>query len=58
MMSKVKDFTKDIQAMEENYKGVQNQRMMGGYCWMLHRGDANHPHKRKSYVKHLKVFLI
>ena len=51
-------FHQDIQAMEERYKGVWNEGMMGDYCWMLYRDDANHPYKRKSYVKHFRVFLI
>ena len=45
-------FHQDIQAMEERYKGVWNEGMMGDYCWMLYCDDANHPYKRKSYVKH------
>ena len=45
-------FRQDIQAMEERYKGVWNEGMMGDYCWMLYRDDANHPNKWKSYVKH------
>ena len=45
-------FHQDIQAMEERYKGIWNEGMMGDYCWMLYRDDANHPYKRKSYVKH------
>ena len=51
-------FHQDIQAMEERYKGVWNEGMMGDYCWMLYLDDANHPYKRKSYVKHFKVFHI
>ena len=38
-------FHQDIQAMEERYKGVWNEGMMGDYCWMLYRDDANHPYK-------------
>ena len=30
---------------------------MGDYCWMLYGDDANHPYKRKSYVKH-KIFEV
>ena len=45
-------FHQDIQAMEERYKGVWNEGMMGNFCWMLYRDDVNHPYKRKSYVKH------
>ena len=45
-------FHQDIQAMEERYKGVWNEGMMGDYCWMLYCDDANHPYKRKSYFKH------
>ena len=41
-------FHQDIQTMEERYKGVWNEGMMGDYCWMLYRDDANHPYKRKS----------
>ena len=44
--------------MEERYKGVWNEGMMGDYCWMLYRDDANYPYKRKSYFKHFQVFLI
>ena len=51
-------FHQDIQAMEERYKGVWNEGMMGDYCWMLYRDDANYPYKRKSYFKHFYVFLI
>ena len=36
-------FHQDIQAMEERYKGIWNEGMMGDYCWMLHRDDANYP---------------
>ena len=45
-------FHQDIQAMEERYKGVWNEGMMGDYCWMLYRDDANYPYKPKSYFKH------
>ena len=48
----------DVQAMEERYKGVLIEGMIGDYCWMLRRDDATYPYKRKSYFKHFKVFLI
>ena len=51
-------FHQDIQSMEERYKGVWNEGIMGDDCWVLYCDDANHPYKQKSYVQHLKVFLI
>ena len=47
-----KRFHQDIQTMEERYKGVWNEGMMGDYCWMLYRDNANYPYKPKSYFKH------
>ena len=38
-----KRFQQDIQAMEERYKGVWNEGMMGNYSWMLYRDNPNHP---------------
>ena len=46
------NFCQDIQSMEKRYKGVWNEWMMGDDYWMLYCDDANHPYKRKSYVKH------
>ena len=38
--------------MEERYKGVWNEGMMGDYCSMLYRDDPTHAHKRILYAKH------
>ena len=46
-----KRFHQDIQAMEERYKGVWDEGMMSGYCWMLYLDDSTHAHQRKSYAK-------
>ena len=45
-------FHQDIQSMEERYKGVWNEGMMGDDYWVLYCDGANHPYKRKSYVQH------
>ena len=57
-MSRVKNIAKISNLWKKRYKGVWNEGMMGDDCWMLYCDDANHPYKRKSYVKHFKVFLI
>ena len=41
-------FHQDIKDMERRYQGTWDVRMMGDYCWMLHREHTDIPHKRKS----------
>ena len=45
-------FHQDIQAMKERYEIAWNEGMMGYYCWMSYRDDANHSYKWKPYAKH------
>jgi hypothetical protein len=41
-------FHQDIKEMETRYQGRWNVNMMGDYCWLLHRDNAQATYKKRS----------